>query len=269
MQIAKMWRYPVKSMLGEEIGEIGFGASGLDGDRRFALIDDVTGLVATAKHPRLWRDLLKFSATADGGGARITSPAGWTVDAEDPAADGLLSTALGRAVRMSAERPEAATVERPEPEDVLAQGVEAEVTAATLEIGQGSPGETFVDYAPVHLITTATVGAVGTEYVRYRPNLLIETPPGTRPYVENDWVGGEIRLGGEVVLRVVLPTPRCAVPTLEHGGLPRDPHAVRALLAGNRIDVPGFGVLPCAGCYAEVVRGGLVRVGDAVVVTNP
>ncbi|SEO99285.1 MOSC domain-containing protein [Amycolatopsis saalfeldensis] len=269
MQIAKMWRYPVKSMLGEEVAEAGFAASGVDGDRRFALIDDVTGLVATAKHPRLWRDLLKFSAAAGGGGARITSPSGWTLDAGDPAVDGLLSTALGRSVRMSAERPEAATVERPAPEDVLAQGVEAEVAAATLEIGQGSPGSTFVDYAPVHLITTATVGEVGTEHVRYRPNLLIETPPGTRPHVENDWVGGEVRLGGEVVLRIVLPTPRCAVPTLEHGGLPRDPHAVRALLAGNRVDVPGFGVLPCAGCYAEVVRGGLVRVGDAVVVTNP
>jgi hypothetical protein len=119
----------------------------------------------------------------DGGSARITSPAGWTADAEDPAVDGLLSTASGRAGPMSAEWPE-----------------------------------------------------VGTEYVRYRPNLLIETPSGTRPYVENDWVGGEIRLGGEVVLR---------------------------------IDVPGFGVLPCAGCYAEVVHGGLVRAGDAVVVTNP
>jgi uncharacterized protein len=268
MQITTLWRYPVKSMLGEQVGEAGLEAGGVERDRGFALIDSVTGLVATAKHPRLWKDLLKFSATATGSRVVISSPSGWTVDADDPAADELLSAALGRRIHVSSERPQAATVERPAPEDVLDQGVEAEVPAATLEIGQGSPGSTFVDYAPVHLITTATLEEIGTEHIRYRPNLVIETPPGTAPYVENDWMGKELHVGagrnGTVVLRMVLPTPRCAVPTLEHGALPRAPHAVRTLMAANRVDVPGFGVLPCAGGYAEVVRAGVVRVGDAI-----
>jgi hypothetical protein len=54
------------------------------------------------------------------------------------------------------------------------------------------------------------------------------------------------------------------VPTLEHGDLPRAPQAVRPLLERNRVDVPGFGVLPCAGVYAEVLSGGTIRTGDAV-----
>jgi uncharacterized protein len=41
---------------------------------------------------------------------------------------------------------------------------------------------------------------------------------------------------------------------------------VRTALAENRVEVPGFGVLPCAGLYAEVLVGGTVRIGDAVVV---
>lgn len=268
MRITTMWRYPVKSMLGERLREARLEPAGIECDRGLALIDTTTGLVATAKHPRLWRDLLKYSAAVDGARVLITSPAGWTLDALDPEVDELLSDALGRPVSLSAERPLAATVERPAPEDVLDHGVEAEVPAATLEIGQGTPGSTFVDYAPVHLITSATLEEIGTEHVRYRPNLVVETPPGTRAFVENDWVGKELHVsngaGITIILRVTLPTPRCAVPTLEHGQLPRAPHAVRTLMTTNQVDVPGFGVLPCAGGYAEVIQPGVVHVGDEV-----
>jgi uncharacterized protein YcbX len=71
------------------------------------------------------------------------------------------------------------------------------------------------------------------------------------------------------VLRVTLPTPRCSVPTLEHGSLGRAPDAVRTPMRENRVDVPGFGKLPCTGCYAVVVRPGTVRVGDGVTVDHP
>ena len=245
MQISALHRYPVKSMLGEPVETARLVSSGLEHDRNLALIDTRTGMVATAKHPRLWRDLLRFSAALITDGVLITSPEGWTVHAADAGVDGLLSTALGRPVRMSAERPPAAEVERPDPEDVLDQGVDAEVVAPTLEIAQGTSGLNFVDYAPVHLITTATLEHIGTEQIRYRPNLVLETPPGTEAFVENDWVGRDLQVTGRdgttTVLRVVLTTPRCSVPTLEHGELPRDPHAVRALVAENRVDVPGFG----------------------------
>lgn len=258
MHVSLLRHYPVKSMLGVEIPHALVGPGGVEHDRALAVLDAETGLVATAKHPRLWRDLLKFSATISGTHVLITSPDGWTVEADDPRIDGLLSDALGRPVRLTRERPQDATVERPDPEDVLAYGVDARVDAPTLQIGQGTPGTTFVDYAPVHVITTATLRQIGTELVRYRPNVVIETPPGTPAFVENDWVGRELHVG-EVVLRVTLPTPRCAVPTLEHGPLPRAPHAVRTLMTANRVDVTGFGVLPCAGGYAEVVHSGLLR----------
>jgi uncharacterized protein len=265
MRITTLWRYPVKSMLGERLDDARVDAGGLALDRGLAVVDSATGLVATAKHPRLWRELLTHSAAVRDGRVLITSPAGWTLDARAADVGEKLSERLGRSVRVCAERPEGATVERPDPSDVLDQGVDAVVPAATLQIGQGTPGETFVDYAPVHLITSATLEAVGAEQVRYRPNLVLRTPPGTPAFVENDWVGREVVVG-EVVLRIALPTPRCSVPTLVHGTLPRAPHAVRTLMTANRVDVPGFGVLPCAGCYAEVVRGGTVRVGDEATV---
>lgn len=259
--VAVLRRYPVKSMLGEALRAVAVGTGGVDGDRSWALLDVSTGRVATAKHPRLWRVLLRFSASTAAGGVLISLPDGQVLRAGDDGLDEVLSAALGRPVQLRDERPAGAAVERPAPEDVLAHGVEAEVPFDTLEIAQGTPGASFVDYAPVHLITTATLHAIGTDAVRFRPNVVV-TSAG-EPFAENDWVGREIRVG-DVRLRGTLPTPRCAVPTLEHGDLPAAPRALRHLLATNRVDVPGFGVLPCAGVYAEVVRGGTLREGDEV-----
>lgn len=268
MLITALWRYPVKSMLGERLVEAQADPSGFAYDRGLAVIDDVSGLVATAKHPRLWRELLTYSASVRRGQVVITSPAGWARATSAPDLDGKLSEGLRRPVHLTADRPDGATVERPDPEEVLRYGVKAAVAAPTLQIGQGTPGTTFVDYAPLHLITTATLAAIDADQIRYRPNLVLETPPDTPAFVENRWAGHRLHIGAAddpaLVLRVSIPTPRCAVPTLEHGHLPRAPHAVRTLMTANRVEVPGFGVLPCAGCYAEVLRAGTVRLGDQV-----
>jgi uncharacterized protein YcbX len=261
MQVATLTRYPVKSMLGQQLDEAVVGPTGLEHDRWRALMDPTTGYVCTAKHPRLWRRLLRYSAAAGDGRVLVTTPDGETIDADDPRLVETLSADLGRAVEIRSQRPAGSSVERPDPEDVLAQGVEAEVEAPTLEISQGNAGDTFVDHSPVHLNTTATLDHLGIEALRYRPNLVIDAD--VEPFAENDWLGRELTVG-DVVLRLTLPTPRCSVPTLQHGDLPRNPDALRPLLTGNRVEVPGFGVLPCAGAYAEVIRGGTVRVGAEV-----
>ncbi|MEJ2869139.1 MOSC N-terminal beta barrel domain-containing protein [Actinomycetospora sp. OC33-EN08] len=262
MQVSTLTRYPVKSMLGQQVEQAAVGATGLEYDRRYGLIDAETGYVATAKHPRLWRRLLQYSSVHDGGSVRVIAPDGHERAVDDPALADELSADLGRAVTVADARPAGSSVERPDPEEVLAQGVEAEVEAPTLEISQGSEGDTFVDHSPIHLITTATLDHLGIEALRYRPNLVI-TSDDAEPFAENGWVGRELTVG-DVVLRVVLPTPRCSVPTLEHGDLPRAPKAVTPLMRENRVEVPGFGVLPCAGAYAQVMRGGTLSVGDVL-----
>lgn len=248
-------------MLGEDLALLTLDPGGVVGDRALALIDTATGRVATAKHPRLWRLLLRCRATG-GPAVRITLPDGTAVDADDPDVDARLGALLGRAVHLSATRPAGAEVERPDPLEVLEHGVDAEVAAPTLEIAQGTPGGSFVDHSPVHLVTTATVDHLGVEALRYRPNLVLDVDGP--PFVENSWLGRDLVVG-DVRLRLTLPTPRCSVPTLEHGDLPRAPHAVRGPMEQNRVDVPGFGVLPCAGAYAEVVTGGTLRLGDVAV----
>ncbi|WP_030454125.1 MOSC domain-containing protein [Herbidospora cretacea] len=254
--VVALRRYPVKSMLGEDVEAAAVTEQGVEGDRVAALLDVATGMVASAKHPRLWRDLLGFAARWDDGTTLIRLPDGRTVGA-DHAGDAV-SRALGREVRLLTTRPEQATVVRPDPEAVMDAGVDADVPYIHLQIGQGTPGRNFVDYAPIHLVTTATLARAGAEMVRYRPNLVVDLP-GATPYAENDWTGRELTVG-PVVLRVLGPTPRCAVPTLAHGDLPRRTDAVRTLLRDNHV-----GGYPCLGAYAEVVRPGGVAVGDRVV----
>ncbi|WP_374158430.1 MOSC domain-containing protein [Mycobacterium sp. G7A2] len=265
-RVAALFRYPVKSMVGEACATIDVTPLGVGGDRRYAFIDDETGRVATAKNPRLWRGLLQCSAGTGPAGVTVTLPAAQPVPVAEAAAP--LSELLGRHVHLAEERAAGAMVERSDPVDVLAHGLDADIEAALLEIAEGAPGGAFVDHSPVHLVTTATLDAVGVgmaEALRYRPNIVVETPPDCPAFVENDWVGRTIAVGPDgVELRATLPTPRCSVPTLQHGEVGRSPHSVRYLLEHNRVEAPGFGVLPCAGLYAEVLTGGVLRAGDAV-----
>jgi uncharacterized protein YcbX len=265
MRVQTLYRYPVKSMLGESVEQLRVDAEGADGDRRLALIDATTGHLASAKQPRLWRVLLKCRATARGGQVSIQLPDGSMVASDDPGADDRLSRLVGRTVHLIRQRPHGATLERPDPEAVLASGLDAEVDGRILEIGLSTPGGSFTDDAPLHVITTATVEQIGVEAVRYRPNIVIATPEGHPPYAENDWVGREMTIGA-LRVEVLEATPRCVVPTLEHGALPVEAAALRKPAAENRIHLSGSGpaALPCAGVYVRVLDDGVISRGDAV-----
>ncbi len=263
MHVESLHRYPVKSMLGETVTELFVDDRGAEGDRRFALIDEATGRIASAKQARLWRALLKCSASSVGGEVHIRLPEGTTMATDERDVDEVLSRLLARPVRLIDHRPEGASVERADPEQVLELGTDAEVDAPILEIGQATPGDSFTDLAPLHAITTATLERIGVEALRYRPNLVITTPAGYPAYAENDWAGRTLTVG-KTRLRTLGATPRCVIPTLEHGPLPRAPHALRTPAAENRVEALGLGVLPCAGAYLEVLEVGIIHAGDPV-----
>src|SRR5213592_3723267 len=61
--VVSLWRYPVKSMLGEEVPTAQVRDHGLLGDRAYALLDNADGKAATAKNPRKWPHLFAFQAT--------------------------------------------------------------------------------------------------------------------------------------------------------------------------------------------------------------
>jgi uncharacterized protein YcbX len=263
MHVESLRRYPVKSMLGEVVPSIFVDERGASGDRHLALVDSETNRIASAKQPRLWRKLLQFTASGETGHVCIRLPDGGSIAADDPDIDEVLSKLVGRSVSLVGKRPPGAALERPDPETVLEQGEDAEVAGQILEIAQATPGNSFTDLAPLHAITTATVEHIGTEALRYRPNIVIATPPGYPPYAENDWVGNDLTVGA-TQLHVLKATARCALPTLEHGDLPRAPHALRTPAAENRLQSPGSGPAACAGVYLTVLAAGTIQTGDPV-----
>ena len=263
MRVESLHRYPVKSMLGESVDSLFVDDQGAHGDRAMALIDDETGRVASAKQARLWRDLLKCRAYVDAGRVSIQMPDRTSAVADRDQLDELLSVLVARPVHLIDRRPRGAAIERADPDQVLDRGVDAEVDAPLLELAQATPGSSFVDFAPLHAITTATLEHIGAEAERYRPNLVIATPPGHPPYCENSWVGNALAVG-DIRLDVLGPTPRCVVPTLEHGRLPRAPHALRTPAADNLVDSFDFGLLPCAGVYLAVRNEGTLRADDSI-----
>src|SRR5690349_2061048 len=118
-RVAAIRRYPVKSMMGEEIDATLVTDRGVLGDRAYALVDAETGKVASAKNPRRWPNLFEFRAAyaetiRDARSlppARVTLPGGDVLETGQADVATRLSTAVGRAVRLEQTPAEGATAE--------------------------------------------------------------------------------------------------------------------------------------------------------------
>jgi uncharacterized protein YcbX len=271
--VGSLWRYPVKSMMGEELNAAEVTDRGLRGDRVYALVDRADGKVATAKNPRKWPHLFDFRANliegADPGSQatsiRVTLPDGTMITSEEDSCDQILSRAVAREVTLesvargddqatpSATRTATAEAYWPDME-----GLDFRDTVTDFAL----PAGTFFDCAVIHLMTTATLDRLGELYPRgrfevrrFRPNIVVLPASGERGFIENSWVGHTLAIGDEVRLSITGPCGRCVMTTLPQGDLPKDPHILRTVAQHNHVQV---------GVYAAVVRAGTIRRGDSV-----
>ncbi|WP_405864112.1 MOSC domain-containing protein [Streptomyces sp. NBC_00005] len=210
----------------------------------------------------------------DSGVVQVVLPDGTALAVEDPELDVHLSTLLGRQVFVSAAVPEHNRLERAVPEyeggvpDAVRETASVDATGESITTGSVAPG-TFFDFGQVHLVTTASLDRMRTVYPtgdfdarRFRPNLVVDIPGGPG-FPEDAWLGSRLRVG-EALFRVVVPTPRCVIPTLGHGELPPDPGIMRAVARDHRMPVFDLGRLSCLGVYLDVLEAGTVRVGDLI-----
>ncbi len=247
--VSELHRYPVKSMQGHPDEVVQVGADRIDGDRSWGLIDVDTGRLASAKRFRALLD-------ATGGDGTATLPDGSVVDLAGPGADAALSAWLGRSVRV---------VRAEESHDLSYQMTfdPPDDDAELFDIPV--PPQTLLDLGAVHLISRTTLDHCAAarpdlnwDLRRFRPNVVADLD--TEPFAENDWSGRSLRLGDDVVLGVMGPTVRCAMPLrAQPGGLERQPGLTAAL---NELNVASPNHL---GLYLHVEAPGTVRVGDAVV----
>src|SRR5216117_3142548 len=261
--VVSLWRYPVKSMMGEELNATELTERGLLGDRAYALIDRSDGKVATAKNPRKWPRLFDFRATfveptraaAKVPPVRIALPDGTTVTSDQGDLDQILSKALNREVTLGAARRGAVNAEEYWPD---MEGLDHRDTVTDFTL----PEETFFDCAMVHLLTTATLDRLHELYPqgrfevrRFRPNIVVQLRSAEKSFAENSWVGHTLAIGNAVRLNITIPCGRCVMTTLAQGDLPADPGILRTAAQHNQVNV---------GVYAVVARGGTIRRGDPV-----
>jgi hypothetical protein len=276
--VVAVWRYPVKSMQGEELNGAAITERGLLGDRAYAIRDLATGHIASAKHPRKWQTLFACRAAfveppqlgRPLPAVWITLPDGSVISSAQTDVDQVLSGVLGRDVALVAEAPEAPTREA---DRSPIDGSETLIREERMSLA--APVGTFFDYAPLHLVTTATLDRLQELYPtgrfearRFRPNIVVAPHEQAAGFVENQWLGQPVTIGAQVRLQAIDPSPRCVITTLAQGDLPHDPGILRTVSQHNAVAsatlAPGVVFPAVAGVYLQIVQGGSIRRGDLV-----
>jgi uncharacterized protein YcbX len=261
--VVSIWRYPVKSMMGEELNSSYVTERGLIGDRVYAIIDQQTGKVASAKNPGKWGKLFDFRAAFIDSPqtvenippVRITLPDGSQIFSNHDEIDGTMSKVLGREVSVMK-----ASLEKPSYEEYWPD-IEG-LAKREIVTDEAMPPQTFFDIAVIHLLTTSTLDRLRELYLggrfeirRFRPNIVVESASEEKDFIENSWVDKKVAIGEDIVLKVIGPCTRCVMITLPQGDLPKDLGILRTVAKYNQVH---------AGVYASVHRGGTIRRGDIV-----
>jgi uncharacterized protein len=269
--VAALWRYPVKSMLGEELNAAEVTDRGVLGDRQYAVVDCATGKVGGAKNPRKWGNFFDFRAAytappqpgAPLPPVRITLPDGTAVTTARAELDHVLSGTFGRDVAVreagaGGDGSRGATAEEYWPDMA---GLDYRDTVTDFEM----PAGTLFDIALVHLLSTATIDHLRELYPqgrfearRFRPNIVISTGTDARGFTENDWIGRTMQIGDHARLAITEPCPRCVMITLPQGDLPKDSGILRTAARHNAVHV---------GVYASVLTGGTIHRGDPIAIS--
>lgn len=268
--VKELYRYPVKSMLGERLGALVVGAHGAIGDRAWALRETATGFIVTAKK---FARMFELSARYAGDPAadaetpvKIALPGGREVDPAAAETASELSGFLGREV----------TVERARPKQHTRAGIDPDTIFGDVRIEQVMPGLTratmppsfsllnggFFDSAEIHLLATGTLAHLAAligpdvrlDARRFRPNIVVDTGDAAKGFVEDGWLGGAIEIGGVEIVSAH-PALRCVMTTHRQSDLPRDLRVLRTIAEAHRATL---------GVFASIGAPGAVKVGDPV-----
>lgn len=290
--VAELWRFPVKSMGGHRVDAMRVEGRGAHADRLWAVRDLANDITASARRvPKLLGCSAAY-VTEPGPDAgpgnvpevTITFPDGATCSSADPAVHERLSALVDRDVELVALPP----VNDTSRHRLSLQQSKANFSAAEVRRDFGlsdsealpdttmftprqimtlaryaTPPGTFVDLSPLHLMSSTSLASLagGEPYDvrRFRPNVLVDVERPDSDYPEAAWVGGEVQIGA-ATMHVTIQTIRCVVPTRPQPGLELDRGLTRAL--ADRTD-------RLLGVYADVVKPGVLRVGDVVSVSRP
>lgn len=237
--VGQMWRYPVKSLGGEQVGECWAGTRGLAGDRAWA-VQDADGKLGSGKNSRRFRRMTGLL------GLRARYP-------EEPGVDRAVAPVL--------------TGQDGTDYPVAGGAADAFVRQLTGLPGvrvRRDTGIMHFDEVPLTMVGTATlewlaaqVPGVAVDVRRLRPNLLVRTG---EPFAEESWLGRRVQIGtGERAVHAVFDRvlQRCVMVGMAQPGLPESGEVLKRI--GQRENHP-----LCLALGGMITRPGTIRSGDPV-----
>jgi hypothetical protein len=282
-KLTAIYRYPVKSMIGENVEATALGEKGLPGDRAWAIRDEVRGGIQGAKKiPALMQCASRYLEEPGAGDApapEITLPDGAVLSAADADAAVRIGEAVGREVTLWPIVP-AETLDhyrRSPPDDEDFEKELRAVFGRTPEeplpdlakfppeiFEYESPPGTYFDAFPLLVLSTRSLATLQDaapnskiDVRRFRPNLLVDAT-SDECFPELAWIGKRVKIG-EAVLSIAMECPRCVMTTLGFADLPKDPGVMRKLVEAADGNL---------GVYASVETAGTVRTGDPIQVLD-
>ena len=270
--VATVYRYPVKSMMGETLSEADIGEAGIPSDRGWAVRDEKRGGIRGGKKIPQLMTLAAKSGTA---APLITAADGDSASASSERINDWLSGKLNHPVTLwpllPADQPDHYRRGAPDTEDFEQElrAVFGRLPDEPLPDLAGfeellefeSPPGTYFDAFPISIISQQSLNTMNQlegesrfDVRRFRPNLLVDVPGSNHPFPEQAWVGKTLAIGS-VTLKIATTCPRCAMTTHGFDDLPQDPQIMRKLVAKSEGNL---------GIYASVVKVGKVATGDTV-----
>ncbi len=272
--LVDLWRYPVKSMMGERLERAALTEHGVLGDRGWAPRDEVRGGIRGAKKiAGLMRLAARYeeepSVARPFPDAVIDLGDGTSVRTDDADVHARLSAALDHQVTLFPIRP-ADDLDHyrrgpGDTDDIIEElrnvfGREGDEPLPDISklppviFEYESPPGTYFDALPLLIITRQSLATIDADPRRFRPNLIVDVPDSDDPFPENGWVGQTIEIG-DAQIRIDTECPRCVMITRPFADLPEDRSVLRRVVRDANQNL---------GVYATVTRAGDVRVGDEV-----
>jgi hypothetical protein len=253
--VESLWRYPVKSMRGEELNEAFVGFAGVYGDRLFAFksagrpkgFPHLTG----REQPKMVLYRPSF-AHPD----RAAQPPNLAeAEALGPGVTPIFADAADLAVDVECPSGEVLAVDDPALLRALCEGLAGEKSLTLLRSERA-----MTDCRPVSLFSVQTARRLGEELGidldkrRFRANMILDLP-STDGFAEDGYVGRRLRIGAKLIVAILERDPRCAMISLDPDTAERNPAVLGKVTKAHDGK---------AGVYGAVLVEGLVRTGDAI-----
>ncbi len=255
-RVESIWRYPVKSMRGEEMEEVFAGYAGVYGDRLFAFGSSASHKGFPFFTGRDQRQMIRYQPRF-----RDQAKAARPVNVEEAAKlSPLINPISAQAgeLLVDVETPDGASFAIDDPG--LIEHLRAN-TEANHELTLLRSDKAMTDCCPVSMISLQTVAKLSAETGdtvdkrRFRANIYLDLglPAG---FAEDEFVGRSLRIGAKVIVRILARDARCMMITLDPETGDKTPSILKTVAQGHEGK---------AGVYGAVLSEGMVRRGDEVV----